>query len=61
MDIYSIGSLAILAMNTWAFVAILSSDATAGAKLVWALIVLVLPVIGFIVWLFAGPRQKPVQ
>jgi hypothetical protein len=28
------------------------------AKVVWAVLILVLPVLGFIIWLLAGPRSE---
>jgi hypothetical protein len=46
-----------LVLNIWAIVSIVTSNAGTGAKVLWVLFVLVLPILGFIVWLFAGPRS----
>jgi hypothetical protein len=46
-----------LAADIWAIINILQSHASAAAKVVWTVVVLFFPVLGFIVWLFAGPRS----
>ena len=57
IEVAGIGGLIVLVLNVWAFVSILGSSSYTGAKVVWSLLVLILPVIGFIIWLFAGPRS----
>jgi len=47
----------IFALDVWAIINIVSSPASTGAKLLWSLLILVLPVLGFIIWLVAGPRR----
>lgn len=56
MEYAGIGGIIILALNIWAIISIFSSGASTGGKVIWTLLVLVLPVIGFIIWFFAGPR-----
>jgi hypothetical protein len=48
--------LIVLVADIWAIVNIFQSRATTAAKVVWTLVVLLLPVLGFIVWFFAGPK-----
>ena len=48
--------LIVLAADIWAIVNIFQSAATTQAKVLWTLLVIVLPVIGFIIWYFAGPK-----
>ena len=48
--------LIILALDIWAVVRVLQSGASVGVKLLWVIIILILPVIGLIVWLVAGPK-----
>ncbi|MGB5426702.1 MAG: PLDc N-terminal domain-containing protein [Gammaproteobacteria bacterium] len=38
---------------------ILQSSAKSIEKLVWSLVVFLLPLIGLIIWYFAGPGEKP--
>ncbi|MDO6590337.1 hypothetical protein DS901_11460 [Loktanella sp. D2R18] len=58
MEYAGIGGLLVLALNIWAIISILGSGATTGSKVLWTLLVLILPVIGFIIWFVAGPRGK---
>ncbi|MFZ1415726.1 MAG: PLD nuclease N-terminal domain-containing protein [Defluviicoccus sp.] len=52
--------LIILGLDIWAIVNVLGSSASTGAKVLWTIAILVLPVIGLIAWLIAGPRRKAV-
>ncbi len=51
-----LGGLIVLLLDIWALISILGSSASTGTKLLWVLLVLVLPVLGVILWLLAGPR-----
>lgn len=48
--------LLILALDIWAILKIISSSATTGAKVLWILLILFLPLLGLIIWYFAGPK-----
>jgi len=48
--------LLILIADVWAIVNIFQSPASTGSKVLWTVLVLVLPVLGLIIWFFAGPR-----
>ncbi len=58
MDFYfgGIFGLLILILDVWAIVSIAQSSASTGTKVLWIVIVLLLPVIGLILWLLLGPR-----
>lgn len=56
MEVTGIFGLLILAADVWAVLNIFQSSATNGAKALWIVLVLVLPVLGLIIWYFAGPR-----
>ena len=45
-----------LALDIWALISVIGSDASTGKKVIWVLVILVLPVLGFILWLLFGPR-----
>ncbi|QCO58015.1 PLDc_N domain-containing protein (plasmid) [Pseudorhodobacter turbinis] len=53
-----IGGLIILVLDVWALLAIAGSNATMGRKVLWALLVIFAPVLGFIIWFFFGPRAQ---
>ncbi|NOD31826.1 PLD nuclease N-terminal domain-containing protein [Ruegeria atlantica] len=57
VEVYGIGGLIVLVLSIWAIISIIGSSATTGAKILWVLFVLLLPVIGFICWLIFGPKE----
>jgi hypothetical protein len=59
MDITGVGGLLIAIADVYAVVMILQSSAKGIEKLIWSLVVFFLPLIGLIVWYFAGPGKKP--
>lgn len=48
--------LIILIADVWAIVRIVQSGATTGAKVFWIVLILLLPVLGLLIWLIAGPK-----
>lgn len=50
--------LLVLAADLYALFSIFGSRETVAKKVVWTLLVLLLPVLGFIIWWLAGPRAK---
>ncbi|MGB5736828.1 MAG: PLDc N-terminal domain-containing protein [Thiohalocapsa sp.] len=54
-----IAGLVVLVIDIYAIVMILDSTAQSVEKLIWALIIILLPVLGVVVWYFAGPGKKP--
>ncbi len=56
VEINSLLGLLHLALVVWAILSIADSRDTRPMKVVWVVLVLVLPLIGFVIWLFFGPR-----
>lgn len=50
--------LLILALDIWAIVSVINSTTGTGSKVIWVLLIVLLPVIGFLIWLLAGPRAR---
>ena len=48
--------LVILALDIWAIVNVIKSSAETGMKILWVLLIVLLPVIGLILWALMGPR-----
>lgn len=48
--------LLILALDIWAIINIVKSNADTGKKILWVILVLLLPVVGLIIWALMGPR-----
>jgi len=52
-----VGILVLIA-DVYAIVNVLGSGESTGRKVLWTVLVLVLPILGFLIWLFAGPRSR---
>jgi len=48
--------LLILILDIWAIISIVRSDSTSGKKVLWVLLIVILPVLGLIIWGIMGPR-----
>jgi hypothetical protein len=55
---YNIAGVIVLLLDIWALVSILQSGGTPVEKLIWVILILVLPLIGFILWYLIGPGSK---
>ena len=53
----SLWVILVLIADIWAIVNILQSGADTTKKVVWTVVVLLLPVLGLILWFFMGPRE----
>ncbi|MFS2128084.1 PLDc N-terminal domain-containing protein [Pseudomonas nitroreducens] len=49
-------SLIIFALDIWAIINVVKSNAEMGLKIIWILVIVILPVLGLIIWAVAGPR-----
>jgi hypothetical protein len=50
--------LLILVADIWAILNVFQSGASSGTKVVWTLVIIVLPLLGLVLWFFLGPRGK---
>lgn len=48
--------LIILILDIWAIYKIVTSAASTLGKVIWTLVIVILPVIGLLIWLVAGPK-----
>ncbi len=48
--------LVILVLDVWAIVRIMQSGADTGTKVLWVVVILLLPVLGLILWLLFGAK-----
>jgi hypothetical protein len=49
--------LVVLVLDVWAILTIIGSPASAGSKVVWTVVILLLPVLGLLLWYFLGSRN----
>ena len=48
--------LLILVADVWAIVNVIGSRSSTGGKVLWTVLILLLPLVGLLIWLVAGPR-----
>lgn len=58
VEISGIFGLLILIADIWAILNIAQSSATTGKKVLWIVVILLLPLLGLIIWWLAGPRES---
>ena len=56
MQYQGLFGLIVLIADVWAIVNVLQSGADTGKKVLWTVLVIILPVLGFILWYFLGPK-----
>lgn len=52
--------LLVLIADVWAIVSVGQSGASTGNKVLWVVIIIVLPVVGFLLWLLLGPKSRTI-
>lgn len=58
---YGLLGLIVLVLDIYAIYQVFTSGASTLAKILWTLGIVIFPVVGFIVWLIAGPRGGSVH
>lgn len=46
----------IFVLDVWAIATVINTNESNGTKLLWIILIAVLPVLGLIIWYFAGPK-----
>jgi hypothetical protein len=59
IEVSGLLGLVILVLDIWAIVRTVQSGASTGSKVLWIVLILLLPVIGLLLWLLLGPRDAP--
>lgn len=55
---YGITGFILLILDVWAIVSVINSGKEIGTKVLWVVLILILPLIGFIAWIIAGPGKS---
>jgi hypothetical protein len=58
IEVGGLFGLILLVLDVWAIVKILQSNADTGGKVIWVVVILLLPLVGLIVWLLFGPKGE---
>ena len=56
IEVGGLFGLLLLIADVWAIIKTVQSGASTGAKVIWVVVILVLPVLGLIAWLLFGPK-----
>jgi hypothetical protein len=56
MEVGGLIGLVILVLDVWAIVKTIQSSASTGSKVLWIVVVLLLPVLGLILYWLMGPK-----
>ena len=56
VEVSGLLGLIILVLDIWAVVKIVQGGAETGIKVLWIVVIVLLPVLGLILWLLLGPR-----
>jgi hypothetical protein len=60
LHVYGLLGFIVLAMDLYAIIRIVGSNAGAGPKTLWVLLILMLPVVGLLVWALFGPERPAI-
>jgi hypothetical protein len=60
IEVSGLLGLVLLILDVWAIVRTLDSPAPTGTKVLWVVVILLLPLLGLILWFILGPRGKTV-
>jgi len=58
IEVGGLFGLIVLVLDIWAIISTIGSSASTGSKVLWILLVLIFPLLGVIIWFFAGPRSS---
>ncbi len=56
IEVGGIFGLIILILDIWAIIKIVQSSAGTGTKVIWVVVIVLLPILGLILWLLFGPK-----
>lgn len=57
-DYHGLIGILILILDIWAIINVVGTGRGALEKALWIVLILVLPVLGFIIWFFIGPKSS---
>lgn len=57
----SFGGLLVLALDLWAIMSVLNSNNSLRRRVIWVVVIGLLPALGFLLWLIFGPRSAAQQ
>jgi hypothetical protein len=56
IEVGGLFGLLVLIVNVWDIIRVVGSSASTGKKVLWVVLILLLPVLGVILWFLLGPK-----
>ncbi|MEZ5537839.1 MAG: PLDc N-terminal domain-containing protein [Thiolinea sp.] len=56
IEVGGLFGLIILVLDVLAIIKVMQSAAGTGSKVIWVVLILLLPILGLVLWFFAGPK-----
>jgi len=57
IEVSGLLGLLLLVADVWAIIKTVQSGASTGTKVLWVVLILILPLLGLIIWWLAGPKR----
>lgn len=57
IEVTGIVGIIVLILDIWAIVNTVESSNSTGSKVLWIFLILMMPVVGFLLWLLLGPKK----
>jgi len=57
IEVGGLFGLLLLIADVWAIIKTVQSGTTTGSKVVWTVIILLLPLLGLLIWFLLGPKN----
>jgi hypothetical protein len=57
IEVGGLFGLIILVLDVWAIIKTVQSSVGTGSKVIWVVVILLLPIVGLLLWLLLGPRN----
>lgn len=61
VEVGGIGGLILLIANIWAIIKTIQSSASTGKKVIWVVLIMLLPIVGIILWFLFGPSDTKID
>lgn len=58
IEVNGIFGLIILVADIWAIIKVFESGVSTGKKVIWTVVILLLPLLGLVLWFLFGPKGK---
>ena len=58
IELSGLFGIIILILDIWAIVKTIESNTSTGSKVLWIFLIVIMPLLGFLIWLIFGPARS---